>query len=131
MPTSIYYLFWVGKSSELGHRRRRGSGGAEYWVIVCLGHSSTIPESSQEEKEGGGQGKLRVRQEPIGWNIYCYGYDNNECSPWQPMRLTLILAMIKIVMTVVTAVMMMLKTAQNREIIMKRYLTPLDLKTFF
>ena len=31
MPTSIYYSRWVGTSSELGHRRRRGDvgGGVE------------------------------------------------------------------------------------------------------
>ena len=40
------------------------------------------------------------------------------------MRLTLILAIIKRVMAVVTAVMMMLKTAQTRAIMMKRNLTP-------
>ena len=33
--------------------------------------------------------------------------------------------------TVVTAVMMMLKTAQTREIIMKRNLTLIELKTLF
>ena len=47
------------------------------------------------------------------------------------MRLTLILEMIKRVMVVVTAVLMMLKTAQTREIMMKSKLTPIDLKTFF
>ena len=44
------------------------------------------------------------------------------------MWLTLILATMKIVISVVTAVMMMLKTAQPREIMMKSNLTPLDLK---
>ena len=39
--------------------------------------------------------------------------------------------MMKIVMAVVTAVMMTIKTAQTREITMKRNLTPIDLKTFF
>ena len=43
------------------------------------------------------------------------------------MQMTLILAMMKILMAVVTAVMM-LKTAQTREIMMKSNLTPLDLK---
>ena len=44
------------------------------------------------------------------------------------MRMTLILAMMKILMAVVTAVMM-LKTAQTREIMMKSNLTPLDLNS--
>ena len=43
----------------------------------------------------------------------------------------MILAMVKIVMVVVTAVTMMLKTAQTREIMMKRNLNPIDLETFF
>ena len=47
------------------------------------------------------------------------------------MRMTLILDMIKIVMVMVTAVMVMLKTAKTREIITKRNLTPLHLKYFF
>ena len=47
------------------------------------------------------------------------------------MQLTLILAMMKMVMALVTAVVMMLKTAQTREIITKSNLNPLDLKTFF
>ena len=54
-----------------------------------------------------------------------------EFSPQQPMRLTLISAMMKIVMVVVTAVMMMLKTTQTREIMMKSNLTPLYLITLF
>ena len=41
-----------------------------------------------------------------------------ECSPWQPMRLTLTLVMTKRVMVVVTAVMMILKTTQTRAIIL-------------
>ena len=44
------------------------------------------------------------------------------------MQMTLILAMMKIVMAAVTA-FMMLKTAQTREITMKRNLIPLYLKT--
>ena len=47
------------------------------------------------------------------------------------MWMNLILAMMKRVMVVVTAVMMMLKTAQTREIMIKSNLTCLDLKTFF
>ena len=39
------------------------------------------------------------------------------------MQLTLILAVMKRLMAVVTAVMMMMKTAQTREIMMKRNLT--------
>ena len=38
--------------------------------------------------------------------------------------------MMKIVIMVVTAVMMMLKTAQTREIMIKRNLTPIDLIFF-
>ena len=45
--------------------------------------------------------------------------------------MTLILEMMKRVMVVVTAVMMILKTAHTREIIMKGKLTPIYLKTFF
>ena len=44
------------------------------------------------------------------------------------MRLTLILVMVKIVMAVVTAVMMMLKTAQTRYIVTKRNVTPINIK---
>ena len=44
------------------------------------------------------------------------------------MRPTLILAIMKRLLAVVTSVMMMLKTAQTREIMMKSNLTPLDLK---
>ena len=44
------------------------------------------------------------------------------------MRLTLILVMMERVMSVVIAEMMILKTAQTREIITKRNLTPLDVK---
>ena len=47
------------------------------------------------------------------------------------MQLKLILAMMKRVMSVVTAVMMIPKTAQTREITMKRNLTPIDLKNLF
>ena len=47
------------------------------------------------------------------------------------MRLNLILSMTERVMAVVTAVMMILKTAQNIEITTKRNLTHLNLKTFF
>ena len=57
--------------------------------------------------------------------------DDQEFSPRKPMRLTLILAMMKRLTVVVTAVTMMLKTAQTREMMMKRNLTPLDLTTFF
>ena len=39
--------------------------------------------------------------------------------------------MMNIVMAVVTEVVMILKTAQIREIMIKRNLTPIDLKTFF
>ena len=49
----------------------------------------------------------------------------------QPMRMALILATKKRLMAVVTAVMMMLKTTQTRAKMMKRNLTPLDLKTSF
>ena len=47
------------------------------------------------------------------------------------MQLNLILAMTKRVMAVVTVMVMMLKTAQNREIMIKGNLNPLDLKTLF
>ena len=47
------------------------------------------------------------------------------------MRMNFVLAMMKRVMAVVTAVIMMLKTEQTREIMMKSNLTPQDLKTFF
>ena len=47
------------------------------------------------------------------------------------MQLTLILEIMKRVMLVVTAVTMMLKTAQTRDITMQSNLTPIDLKTFF
>ena len=47
------------------------------------------------------------------------------------MKLTLILAVMKRLMAVVTAVMMMMKTAQTREIMMKRKLTPIDFRNFF
>ena len=43
----------------------------------------------------------------------------------------MILVIIKRVMVVVTLVVMMLKTAQTREIMTKRKLTPLYLKTLF
>ena len=46
------------------------------------------------------------------------------------MRPTLILAKMQRLITVVTAVMIMPKKAQTREVMMKRKLTPLDLKTF-
>ena len=47
------------------------------------------------------------------------------------MQLKLILAMMKRVMEVATEVMTMLQTAQNREIMMRSNLIPLDLKKFF
>ena len=47
------------------------------------------------------------------------------------MQLNLILAMTKKVMSVITAVMMMLRTAQTREIMTKRNLTPIYLKKIF
>ena len=54
-----------------------------------------------------------------------------ECSPRPSMRMTLILAMTKRVMVVVTPVIIIMKITQTRAIMMKRNLAPLDLKTLF
>ena len=54
-----------------------------------------------------------------------------DYSPQQPIRNNLILVITEIVMAVVIAGRMIIKTTQTRAIIMKMNLTLLDLKTLF